>query len=180
MKGVQPIPMRKTMRIRPETPADVDSISRITEAAFRNHPYSQGTEPFIIAALREAGALTMSLVAERDGEIVGHVAFSPVQIADGANDWYALGPVSVVPELQRNGIGSQLVRAGLDSLRDDLGAQGCVLVGDPAFYGRFGFASRPALSMQGVPQEYVLSLAFGAVPAAGRITHHPAFHAKGP
>jgi putative acetyltransferase len=154
--------MQKEIRIRREKLADIGSISRITELAFRNHPHSQGTEASIIVTLRQAGALTISLVAERDGVIVGHIAFSPVHISDGSREWYALGPLSVVPEVQRNGIGSELVRAGLAILRDDLGARGCILVGNPAFYARFGFVSWLALSMEGVPQEYVLSLAFDA------------------
>jgi putative acetyltransferase len=163
--------------IRAERPADTGPIFRITEAAFRGHPHSQGTEPFIVDALREAGALTLSLVAERDGEVCGHIAVSPAGISDGAKGWYALGPVSVAPEWQRQGIGSALVRAALDALRR-LGAEGCVLVGEPGFYGRFGFASRPALSMEGVPQAFVLSLPFGTTAAAGDIVHHDAFNAR--
>jgi putative acetyltransferase len=163
--------------IRLEEASDVDAISRITESAFRGHPYSRGTEPFIIHGLRRDGALSVSLVAERDGEVVGHIAFSPVEISDGAQDWQALGPVSVKPELQGRGIGSALVRAGLEDIRKR-GTAGCVLVGEPAFYGRFGFRSVDALTMEGIPQEFVLSLSFSACGAAGTIIHHPAFHAE--
>jgi putative acetyltransferase len=169
--------MTSQPRIRAEQPADIEPVFRITEAAFRGHPYSQGTEPFIIDALREAGALTLSLVAEVDGEVVGHVAFSPVQVSDGASGWYALGPVSVLPARQKRGIGSALVRGGLAELQRR-GAKGCVLVGEPGFYHRFGFESRPDLSMEGIPQPYVLSLPFGAEVASGRISHHEAFHAR--
>lgn len=160
-----------------EEASDIDAISRITEAAFRGHPYSRGTEPFIINGLRRDGALSVSLVAERDGEVVGHIAFSPVEISDGAQNWQALGPVSVKPELQRRGIGSALVRAGLEEIRKR-GTAGCVLVGDPAFYRRFGFRSVDALTMEGSPQEFVLSLPFSECGAAGTIIHHPAFHAE--
>jgi putative acetyltransferase len=163
--------------IRAERPADAGAIFRITDAAFQGHPHSRGTEPFIVDALREAGALTLSLVAERDGEIAGHVAVSPVDISDGSKGWYALGPLSVAPEWQGRGIGSALVRAALDALRR-LGAKGCVLVGEPGFYGRFGFSSRPALSMEGVPQAFVLSLPLGPTIASGGITHHDAFNAR--
>ena len=170
--------MTAKSRIRTEQPADIEAISRITEAAFRGHPYSQGTEQFIINALRKAGALTISLVAEVDGKVAGHIAFSPVEISDGSKDWYALGPVSVAPQYQRRGIGSALVRAGLEELKQ-LGAQGCVLVGDPGFYDRFGFGSRPDLSMEGIPQEFVLSFSLRAIAASGKISHHNAFNARG-
>lgn len=74
--------------IRKETESDIDAIYRITEAAFANHPYSHHTEQFIVNALREANALTVSLVAEAEKKVVGHVAFSPVTIADGNSGWY--------------------------------------------------------------------------------------------
>jgi putative acetyltransferase len=164
--------------IRPERPDDIEAISTVTEMAFRTCPYGEHTEQFIIEALRRAGALSVSLVAELDTQVAGHIAFSPVEISDGSSDWYALGPVSVVPELQGQGIGQALVNAGLAELRS-LGAAGCVLVGEPGFYGRFGFRSRPELTMDGVPQEVVLSLPFGEHSAAGKIVHHPAFAAHG-
>lgn len=130
--------------IRPETAADIDAISAVTEAAFQNHPYSRQTEPFIIHALRKAGVMTVSLVAETDGKVVGHVAFSPVKISDGSSGWYGLGPVSVLPELQRQGIGKALIREGLSRLKV-AGANGCMLVGDPGYYQRFGFRNFPEL-----------------------------------
>jgi len=117
-------------------------------------------------------------VAEVDGQVVGHTAFSPVAISDGSKDWYILGPISVTPALQRQGIGSALVRAGLDAL-GAMGAEGCVLVGDPAFYERFGFRSRPDCTVEGVPQENVLSLTLGERSAVGEVTYHEAFHARG-
>ncbi len=124
--------MTQEITIRPERPADLEAISRVTEAAFRGHPYSQNTEQFIIEALRRSGALSISLVAVINAQIVGHVAFSRVTISDGSPDWYGLGPLAVAPEFQRRGIGQALVRAGLARLCE-LGARGCVLVGDPAF-----------------------------------------------
>jgi putative acetyltransferase len=169
--------MDRKITIRFEEASDVDAISRITESAFRGHPYSRGTEPFIINSLRRASALSVSLVAECDGEVVGHIAFSPVEISDGAQNWQALGPVSVKPELQGRGIGSALVRAGLEEIRKH-GTAGCVLIGEPAFYGRFGFRSVDALTMDGISQEFVLSLPFSECRAAGTVIHHPAFHAE--
>ena len=169
--------MSVNVLIRPERPGDIEAISAVTEMAFRTCPHGEHTEQFIIAALRRTGALTVSLVAELDAKVAGHIAFSPVQISDGSSAWYALGPVSVVPELQGQGIGQALVNAGLDELRR-LGAAGCVLVGEPGYYGRFGFRSRPELTMDAVPQEVVLSLGFGEHSAAGKITHHEAFAAR--
>jgi putative acetyltransferase len=89
------------MIIRKETISDIEAISEITRAAFRSLQISNHTEQFIIDALRKANALTISLVAEIDGKIVGHIAFSPVTISDGATDWYGLGPVSVLPDCQK-------------------------------------------------------------------------------
>ena len=120
------------MIIRKETVADVEAITEVTIAAFKNHPISNHTEQLIIKALRDANALTISLVAEIDGRIVGHIAFSPVIISDGTKDWYGLGPVSVLPDYQKQGIGKSLVNEGL-SLLKDMGGKGCALVGDPNY-----------------------------------------------
>jgi putative acetyltransferase len=164
------------MTVRDERPSDVEAIGRVTRAAFADHPMSRQTEHFIVNALRAAGALAVSLVAEEDGEVVGHIAFSPVSLSDGSRGWYGVGPVSVAPERQRRGIGQALVRAGLDRVRG-LGGRGCVLVGDPAYYRRFGFKSLARLTHQGVPQENVLALPLGEERAAGAVTFHQAFAA---
>jgi putative acetyltransferase len=119
-------------------------------------------------------------VAEIDGQVVGHIGYSPVEVSDGASGWYALGPLAVAPAFQNQGIGQALVTTGMRELRRR-GANGCVLVGEPRFYGRFGFRSDPCCTMEGAPQEYVLSLALERRPqASGKITHHKAFHARGP
>lgn len=130
-------------------------------------------------ALRRAGALSVSLVAEQAGQVVGHVAFSPVAVSDRAGGWYGLGPLSVLPARQRLGIGQALVRAGLDRLRG-AGANGCVLVGESAYYARFGFAHDPALSYPGIPQEYFLALPFSPGRARGEVSYHPAFSVAPP
>ena len=116
------------MRILPETPADIDAIFALTQAAFADHPHSEQTEGYINDALRRAGALTLSLVAHEDGRQVGHAAFSPVTIGDGSADWYGLGPVAVLPGMQGRGVGAALIREGLARLRA-LGAAGCVVMG---------------------------------------------------
>jgi putative acetyltransferase len=162
--------------IRNETEADIAAISAVTEAAFRTCPYSRQTEQFIVHALRKAGIMTVSLVAENDGKVVGHVAFSPVTVSDGSPGWYGLGPVSVLPELQRQGIGKALIREGLARLQA-AGASGCMLVGDPAYYERFGFKNFPELIHEGIPQQYFVVLPFGKTVPRGTATFHEAFHA---
>ncbi len=166
------------MMIRDETDADIEAIERVTAAAFENHPYSLNTEPFIIRALRAAGALSLSLVAEVEGRVVGHVAFSPVEIAGRSCGWYGLGPVSVLPGLQRQGIGKSLILEGLSRLKRS-GAKGCTLVGDPEYYKRLGFRNLPELIHEGVPQQYFLALPFGEDRAEGVVVFHEGFRATG-
>jgi putative acetyltransferase len=165
------------LQIRVETEKDAESITRVTERAFRTHPHSDQTEHFIILALRRAAALSLSLVAEQDHQVIGHIAFSSVQFSDGSLNWYGLGPVAVLPELQGRGIGKALIERGLSDLRA-MGAEGCVLLGDPDYYGRFGFRSRPDCIYEGAPQEYFQSLTFGLHSAAGKVTYHEAFNAR--
>ena len=162
------------MMVHKENPSDVGAITDITKAAFTNHLHSHNTEHLIVIALRAANALTISLVAEVDGERVGHIAFSPVTFTDGSENWYGLGPISVLPAYQKKGIGTKLVNEGLDMLKD-LGAQGCVLVGDPDYYERFGFKSPNELRYEGVPQENLLVLPFGNEMPAGVVEFHQAF-----
>lgn len=162
--------------IRNETAADIDAISAVTEAAFRTCPYSRQTEQFIVHALRKAGVITVSLVAEIDGKVAGHVAFSPVTVSDGSSGWYGLGPVSVLPELQRQGIGKALINKGLTLLKES-GANGCMLVGDPDYYRRFGFRNFRELIYEGIPQQYFVVLPFGQTVPRGTVTFHEAFHA---
>jgi putative acetyltransferase len=165
--------------IRPETPADVDTIRDVTLAAFKTLAISNQTEHRIIAALRAAGALTLSLVAEWDGRVVGHIAFSPVAMSDGTPDWHGLGPVSVLPELSRRGIGKALIEAGLARLKAS-GAKGVCLVGHPEYYPKFGFVNAPGLVLEGVPPEAFFALPFdGRIPQAS-VTFHDAFSLAAP
>ncbi|XWK89765.1 MAG: N-acetyltransferase [Phormidium sp.] len=164
------------MIIRNETDTDIEVITEVTIAAFKNHPISNHTEQFIIHALRAAGALTISLVAEIDRKVVGHIAFSPVTISDDTADWYGLGPISVLPDYQRQGIGKALINEGL-SLLKNMGAQGCALVGDPNYYQRFGFKNYPELIYEGIPQEFFLILPFTQKIPKGVIVFHDGFKA---
>lgn len=163
------------MIVRPEHAADIDAIRRLTETAFRTAPHADGTEHLIIDRLRAAGALTLSLVAEAEGAVVGHAAFSPVAVSDGSLGWFGLGPISVDPARQGEGIGGTLVREGLRQLQAR-GASGCVLLGDPGYYGRFGFETDSRLTLDGVPPEYFLRVAFSQVYGGGSVSYHPAFY----
>ena len=164
--------------IRDETKADAAVITEVTRAAFETLEISNHTEQFIVLALRSAKALTLSLVAEVDGRVVGHIAFSPVAISDGTSNWYGLGPVSVLPKYQRRGIGKALIREGLSRLRE-LGAKGCCLAGHPQYYRKFGFENVIGLGHAGVPQEVFFALAFDGHLPQGDVMFHEAFKADG-
>jgi putative acetyltransferase len=165
------------VEITDETAADVAAIRAVTIAAFLHAPHTSHTEQFIIDALRKAGQLTVSLVVKTDGRVVGHVAISPVSISDGATGWYGLGPISIAPEYQRRGIGSHLMREALRVLQE-YGASGCVLLGEPKYYHRFGFRVDPNLKLPGVPLEYFQCLSFGASRPRGTVSYHAAFNAS--
>ena len=165
------------MEIRFEQSEDLAAIRTLTFAAFGNAPHSTQTEAAIIDALRAAGALTISLVAVDAEVLVGHVAFSPVTINGEVSGWYGLGPVSVRPDRQRKGVGRALIQTGLDHLRA-MNAQGCVVLGDPLYYGRFGFISDPNLRYGNVPPEYFQLLAFSDEVPRGEVLFHPGFDAS--
>jgi putative acetyltransferase len=170
--------MKLEIVIRPETSTDIGAITEVTVAAFKTLEISNHTEQFIITALRAAKALTVSLVAEIDGHVIGHIAFSPVTISDGTRNWYGLGPVSVLPAYQRQGIGKALIREGLSRLKD-MNAQGCCLVGHPDYYRKFGFKNMSGLVHEGVPQEVFFALSFDGPTPQGLATFHDAFKADG-
>ncbi len=165
--------------IRDETVDDLATITDVTVAAFKSLEISSHTEQFIIEALRSAGALTVSLVAEVESRVVGHIAFSPVTISDGTDRWYGLGPVSVLPEYQRMGIGKALVQEGLSRLKA-LGARGCCLVGHPQYYRKFGFENVAGLVHEGVPPEVFFVLSFDGHLPQGTVTFPEGFQAEGP
>ena len=165
------------MIIRQEKNTDIEAITQVTIAAFENHPISRQTEHFIINALRSAGALALSLVAEIDEKIVGHIAFSPIAISDRTTSWYGLGPVSVLPDHQKQGIGKALVNEGL-SLLKGMNAQGCALVGPPEYYQKFGFKNYPEMIHEGIPQEVFLVLPFSEKMPKGTVSFNEAFKAE--
>lgn len=162
------------MVIRPEKIGDEAAIHALTEAAFADMPFSQGDEQVLVDALRASGDLALSLVA-LDGEtLVGHIAFSRVTISDGSSEWYDLGPVSVAPAVQRQGIGSALIERGIAELRGR-GARGIVLLGSPGYYSRFGFAHDPQLCYPGPPPEYFQRLVLEGKPPGGIVRYAGAF-----
>lgn len=162
------------MTVRSERADDLSAIRAVIAAAFADHPFSNGKEGELVDALRAQGALSLSLVAEDDERaIVGHVALSPVEI-EGCSGWHGLGPVAVEPALQRRGIGRALIDAALESLRKG-GAAGCVVLGAPDYYRRFGFEHRPELRLEGAPPEFFLALPFGPSVPRGEVKYHAAF-----
>lgn len=164
------------MAIRCERPGDAAAIAAVITAAFRNHAHSQQTEAAIVAALRAESALAVSLVAVAGATIIGHAAFSPVTI-DGADcGWFGLGPVSVAPDRQRDGVGSALIREGLAQLQAT-GARGCVVLGNPRYYGRFGYRAIAGLVYPGGPAAAFQGLGFGGDAPRGVVAYHPGFAA---
>jgi putative acetyltransferase len=164
------------IEIRPERESDHAAIRAVTEAAFAGRPYADGDEQDVIDRLRAAGALSLSLVASSDGPVVGQVSFSPASLDGRAAPWCALGPVSVAPHRQREGIGSRLIEAGLAEMQRR-SAHGCILVGDPAYYARFGFAPAPAHCPDREPATNFMLKLLGTTRPEGRFAFHGAFYA---
>lgn len=160
--------------LREESVDDFAAIEAVTKEAFRTHPISRQTEHLIVRGLCSAGALPLSLVATIDGEVIGHAAFSPVQIDGAAGVWWGLGPVSVAPGRQRRGVGSALVRSGLRRLAER-GVCGCVVLGDPAYYLRLGFGPSGDLRYPGPPADHFLAWAVDGRLPAGQVRYHAAF-----
>ena len=163
------------MQIRDERASDVAAIYELTRKAFAPMPYSGGDEQDLINALRDDGALIVSLVAEHDGEVIGHVAFSRITIDGKAGNWFDLGPVSVMPDHQGRGIGSALIREGIGRIAA-LGGEGCVVLGYPSYYGRFGFVHDPGLTSGGVANPNFQQLTLVGATPRGDVRYHPAFY----
>ncbi|MDO5693478.1 MAG: N-acetyltransferase [Pseudomonadota bacterium] len=169
-----------TLQLRHETPNDIAAIEMVTVAAFADAPHTSHTEQAIVRALRAANELTLSIVAEEHGQVIGHVALSPVTITDdqgqSASGWYGLGPVSVLPQKQGQGIGSRLIEQALVELRA-MQAVGCMLLGEPAYYARFGFEAHAGLKLPGVPPGYFMALALQGTVPEGIAHYSDAFNA---
>lgn len=165
------------IEVRSERPGDAPSVHRITAQAFLHAPHAGHTEQFIVDALRRAGSLTISQVAEANGALIGHVAISPVTVSSGTLGWFGLGPISVLPEYQGRGVGSKLMKSALSALAA-MGASGCVVLGDPGYYGRFGFRVVEGLFYPGAPVEFFQALSFGDAFPQGAVSYHEAFSAE--
>ena len=164
------------IRIRPEVEADPPAIFDLTRRAFAPMRFAAGDEQALIRILRDLGALSLSLVAEHQGEVVGHVALSPVTHESGEAGWFGLGPISVEPALQRQGVGGALIAEARRWLSDQA-ARGCSLTGDPNYYPRHGFLPAPEHAPEAEPPEYLMVLSLAGTLPAGRFRFHPAFHA---
>lgn len=164
-----------TVTIRRETDADIQAITDVVTAAFAEVELSDQTEAGIVEKLRDDNALSVSLIAVVDMQIVGHVAASPVRFDDATGGWFGIGPVSVAPEAQRMGVGTALMNRVVEALREG-GAGGAVIVGDPDFYIRLGFAHTEFLTYEGVPDRNLLAmrLSDSRFPT-GQVHYHPAF-----
>lgn len=160
------------MLIRNETVGDIPAIRRVVTDALKMLAQSTGTEAAIVERLRDDDALLISLVAEDEGEVIGYLAASAARV--GTQDgWGLIGPLAVLPTRHRQGIGSALMAEAVRRLRAS--SRGAALVGDPAYYSRFGFQSFPGLGLAGLPPEVVQALPFDGIEPHGEVVHHPAF-----
>ena len=146
--------------------------------AFKTLSTACGREQFVMDALWRTGAATVALVADDAGAIVGQAAFSKTKVAGADIGWHGCGPLSVLPARHRQGIGSALIREGLARLRA-LGSKGCVVVGNPAYYPRFGFATTGAMWEARVPPEVFMAIRFAGEVPRGEVTFDPAFAVAG-
>lgn len=162
--------------IRPEQPRDHAAIRDLVARAFAPMPFADGDEQELVGLLRDQGDLALSLVAEgADGRVIGHIAFSPVTIDHAACGWFQMAPVSVCPHVQRQGIGSALIEAGVRELQSR-GARGVAVVGDPAYYERFGFAELDGLApVSEHDRPYFRALSLAGEPPVGLLRYAPAF-----
>ena len=160
------------MLIRNEIDGDAPAIRRVVTEAMKLLPQATGTEATIVDRLRADNALSLSLVAENAGEVVGYLAASDARIGAGTR-WGLIGPVAVLPLRHGQGIGSALMTEAILRLR--AGCKGAALVGDPGYYGRFGFRGFPGLRLGDVPPRFVQALPFDGSEPQGELIHHPAF-----
>lgn len=162
--------------LRPEHAGDEAAIHDLVKRAFAPMPFADGDEQDLVDALRAAGELVLSLVAvDAAGTIIGQIGFSPATIDHAACGWFQLSPVSVSPEAQRSGIGSALIEAGIAALKA-AGAFGIAVVGNPAYYERFGFRIIPGLApLSDHDQPYFRAMVLAGLAPAGTLRYASAF-----
>jgi len=161
------------MIIRQETTDDYRAIQTLTNTAFEAMPFGDGNEGDVINALRDAGDLLLSLVAEDNG-VIGQVSFSPVELPCKGR-WASLGPIAIVANKQRQGIGSKLAKQGLGWLGEQ-GFDGCVLIGNPKVYGPMGFTNGD-LTYRDVPSHIPQFVSLSGLIPTGEILFAPALEA---
>lgn len=165
------------IEIRAEKTADIEAIYEVNKLAF-----GKAAEAELVNKLREADAIIISLVAVKDEKIVGHALFSPITIEDHDSQTaagVALGPIAVHPDYQRQGVGSLLIQAGIQQLRD-AGHNALIVLGHADYYPRFGFAPASQFNITSeyhVPDEVFMAqmLDKTAIAPAGLAKYHPAF-----
>ena len=160
------------MLIRNEIDGDAPAIRAVVTEAMKLLPQATGTEAAIIDRLRADNALSLSLVAEDGGEVLGYLAASDTRIG-AVPGWGLIGPVAVLPLRHGQGIGSALMAEAILRLR--AACKGAALVGDPGYYGRFGFRAFPDLRLGDVQPRFVQALPFDGSEPQGELIHHPAF-----
>ncbi|WP_116131615.1 GNAT family N-acetyltransferase [Tropicimonas sp. IMCC34043] len=160
------------MLIRNEIDIDVSAIRTVVTEAMKLLPQASGAEADIIDRLRADDALSLSLVAEDRGDVVGYLAASGARIG-AVSGWGLIGPLAVLPARHGQGIGSALMAEALLQLRAR--CKGAALVGDPGYYGRFGFRAYPQLQVDGCPPRFVQALPFDGSEPKGELIHHSAF-----
>jgi putative acetyltransferase len=165
-----------TVATRSMTPGEADAVRALLLAAFEDD-----AEADLVDALRVGGEVELEMVAaEPDGTVAGHVLFSRL-MAEPSIPAVTLAPLAVAPDRQRRGLGAQLVRAGLDALRTT-GVAGVFVLGEPAYYGRFGFDARSAEAWANPyagPYFQALALVPGALDGGGRLRYAAPFQALG-
>lgn len=164
--------MTASIQIRPESPGDEPAIARVLTAAFPTDLESR-----LVAALRDAGRLTISLVAEVEREVVAHLAFSPVTLVEDPRPrWLGLAPIAVAPPWQRQGIGRKLIQKGMSVAAQS--ADLVVVLGEPAYYRQFGFVAATQVGLQdeygGGPAFQVREFVGGAIPSGGGLVRYAA------
>jgi putative acetyltransferase len=167
------------MFIRLEEPRDITTVQDVIRRAFAPMPFGDDNDQHLTNKFRAAGELSLSLVAEKDGVIVGHVALTPAVHESGAAGWFALGPLAVEPDLQRKGIGTALIAEAKVWLAGR-GAAGCIVMGDTNYYPRHGFMPTPESAPPNEPAAYFMVLAMQRQIPPGRFAFHPLFYTTEP
>jgi putative acetyltransferase len=167
------------INIRHERAEDAAAIHDLTKRAFASMPFAGGDEQLLPARFRSADVLALSLVAETAGSIIGQLTLTPAFAADDSPGWFALGPIAVEPNFQSQGVGSSMIAAAIDWLTAN-DAAGCVLVGNPAYYSRFGWLPCPALAPTGEPAEYYQILPLAIAQPHAVVCFHPLFYGDNP